>query len=150
MGKRVVITCWGSHGDLFPYIGLALALKARGHRPVVATSPGYRVEVEREGIEFAVAGPTVDGTDLDLFKRVMDPYKGSEVIVAELLMPKLRETYDELTAAVAGADLLVAHPITFAAPLVAERQRLPWLSTVLAPLSFFSPTIRPCCRRRRG
>ena len=150
MGKRVAITCWGSHGDLFPYIGLALALKARGHRPVVATSPGYRAEVEREGIEFAVAGPTVDGTDLDLYKRVMDPYKGSEVIVAELLMPKLRETYDELTAAVAGADLLVAHPITFAAPLVAERQRVPWLSTVLAPLSFFSahdPAVLPTAPR---
>ncbi len=61
MAKRVVvITCWGSHGDLFPYIGLALALKQRGHRPVIATSPGYRENIEREGIEFAVAGPTVD------------------------------------------------------------------------------------------
>lgn len=35
MGKRVVITCWGSHGDLFPYVGLALALNARGHSAVV-------------------------------------------------------------------------------------------------------------------
>ena len=116
MAKRVVvITCWGSHGDLFPYIGLALALQQRGHRPVIATSPGYRENIEREGIEFAVAGPTVDGTDVDLFKRVMDPMKGSEVIVRELLMTKLRSTYEELRHAVAGADLLVTHPITFAA-----------------------------------
>ena len=121
MAKRVVvITCWGSHGDLFPYIGLALALKARGHRPVIATSPGYRENIEREGIEFAVAGPTVDGTDVELFKRVMDPKKGSEVIVRELLMTKLRPTYEELRHAVAGADLLVTHPITFAGPVVAE------------------------------
>ncbi len=41
MPKRVVvITCWGSHGDLFPYIGLALALQARGLEAVVATQPG--------------------------------------------------------------------------------------------------------------
>ncbi len=151
MAKRVVvITCWGSHGDLFPYIGLALALQQRGHRPVIATSPGYRENIEREGIEFAVAGPTVDGTDVDLFKRVMDPMKGSEVIVRELLMTKLRSTYEELRHAVAGADLLVTHPITFAGPVVAEHARLPWLSTVLAPLSFFSandPAVLPTAPR---
>jgi len=151
MAKRVVvITCWGSHGDLFPYIGLALALQQRGHRPVIATSPGYRENIEREGIEFAVAGPAVDGTDVDLFKRVMDPMKGSEVIVRELLMTKLRSTYEELRHAVAGADLLVTHPITFAGPIVAEHARLPWLSTVLAPLSFFSandPAVLPTAPR---
>ena len=154
MAKRVVVlTCWGSHGDLFPYLGLALALRARGHRPVVATNPGYRDVVEREGIEFADAGPLIDPNAPnagDLFERVMDPDKGSEVIVRELLMPRLRETYEELRSAVAGADLLVSHPITFAAPLVAERARLPWLSTVLAPLSFFSahdPVVLPTAPR---
>jgi UDP:flavonoid glycosyltransferase YjiC (YdhE family) len=32
----------------------------------------------------------------------------------------------------------VTHPITFAGPLVAERYQIPWVSTVLAPMSFFS------------
>ena len=49
MSKRIVITCWGSHGDLFPYIGLALALKKRGHAPVLALL-GYHAEgLEAEG-----------------------------------------------------------------------------------------------------
>jgi len=80
----------------------------------------------------------------------MDPKKGSEVIVRELLMTKLRPTYEELRHAVAGADLLVTHPITFAGPVVAEHARLPWLSTVLAPLSFFSagdPAVLPTTPR---
>jgi UDP:flavonoid glycosyltransferase YjiC (YdhE family) len=150
---RIVITCWGSHGDLFPYIGIALALRARGHAPVIATSPGYRENIEAEGLEFAPAGPAIDPkapNARELFERVMDPYKGSEVIVSELLMPRLRQTHDELHAAAAGADLLVGHPIAFAAPLVAEREGLPWLSTVLAPLSFFSagePPVLPTAPR---
>ena len=153
MGKRVVISCWGSHGDLFPYIGLALALKRRGHAPVVATNVGYRTEIEREGIEFAEAGPPIDPSApnaRDLFERVMDPVKGSEVIVSELLMPKLRETYEQLRAAIEGAELLVTHPITYAGPLAAEHARIPWLSTVLAPLSFFSardPAVMPMAPR---
>jgi UDP:flavonoid glycosyltransferase YjiC (YdhE family) len=153
LGKRIVISCWGSHGDLFPYIGLAAALKRHGHTPVVATNAGYRAEVEREGIEFAEAGPLIDATVAnadDFYKRVMDPVKGSEVIVTELLMPKLRESYEQLRTAIKGADLLVNHPITYAGPLAAEHARTPWMSTVLAPLSFFSagdPPVLPTAPR---
>jgi UDP:flavonoid glycosyltransferase YjiC (YdhE family) len=144
MAKRVVvITCWGSHGDLFPYIGLALALKKRGHAPVVATTSLYRDNVECEGLEFAAVGPDADPTDRALIARLMDPVKGSEVIIRELLLPKLEQSYEELRSAVAGADLLVTHPITYAAPIVAERERLPWISTVLAPMLFFSPNDPP-------
>jgi rhamnosyltransferase subunit B len=153
MAKRIVISCWGSHGDLFPYIGLALALKRHGHTPVVATNAGYRGEIEREGIEFVEAGPLIDANAAnahDFYKRVMDPVKGSEVIITELLMPKFRETYEQLRAAIRGADLLVNHPITYAGPLAAEHARTPWLSTVLAPLSLFSahdPPVLPTAPR---
>lgn len=139
MTKRIVLTCWGSHGDLFPYIGLALALKARGHAPVVATLSIYQPNVESEGLEFAAVGPVVDPLDTGLIARLMDPVKGSEVIVRELLMSQLERTYEELEAAVADADLIVSHPITYAGPIVAQYLRLPWLSTVLAPMMFFSP-----------
>jgi rhamnosyltransferase subunit B len=151
--KRVVIACWGSHGDLFPYIGLALALKRHGYNPVVATNRGYRTEVEREGIEFAAAGPAIEPdapNARELYERVMDPIKGSEVIIKELLMPRLRESYEELASACAGAALLLSHPITYAAPVVAERSGLPWLSTVLAPMLFFSkhdPPVLPAMPR---
>jgi UDP:flavonoid glycosyltransferase YjiC (YdhE family) len=153
LGKRIVIACWGSHGDLFPYIGLAIALKRHGHSPVVATNSGYRAEIEREGIEFAQAGPTIDrnvADASDLYERVMDPVKGSEVIVKELLMPKLDESFAELSRAADGADLLLSHPITYAAPVVADYARLPWLSTVLAPMLFFSkhdPPVLPALPR---
>jgi UDP:flavonoid glycosyltransferase YjiC (YdhE family) len=150
---RIVIACWGSHGDLFPYIGLALALKARGHRPVIATNAGYRAEVERERIELAEAGPTIDANApnaREIYERVMDPVKGGEVIVRELLLPKLAETYEQLLGVVRQAELLVTHPITYAAPIVAERERLPWLSTTLAPMLFFSrydPPVLPALPR---
>jgi rhamnosyltransferase subunit B len=153
LAKRIVIACWGSHGDLFPYIGLALALKRHGHHPVVATIPQYRANVEQEGVAFAELGPNIDPNDpsaSDLYERVMDPVKGSEVIIKELLMPKLKDSYEQLASAVAGADLLLSHPITYAAPVVAEQAGLPWLSTVLAPMLFFSkydPPVLPALPR---
>jgi MGT family glycosyltransferase len=138
MPYRIVINCWGSFGDVYPYVGLAAELRERGTVPVIATAEIYRETVEQAGIEFAHVGPDLDALDSTLFERVMHPTRGSEVIVRELLMPKLDETYERLSAAAAGADMIVSHPITYAAPVVAERRKLPWVSTILAPMLFFS------------
>ena len=140
---RIVITCWGSYGDVYPYVGLARALKARGHQTLIAAPGYYRTPIEQEQIEFAPVGLDVDPTDREFMARVMHPVKGTEAVVRDLVMPALRQTYDELRQAAAGADLLVSHPLTLAAPLVAETQRIPWVSTVLAPLGFFSVTDLP-------
>jgi rhamnosyltransferase subunit B len=141
--SRIVITCWGSYGDVYPYVGLAKALKGRGHQTLVAAPGYYRRTIEQEQIEFAAVGLDIDPADRDVMARVMHPVRGTEAVVRDLVMPALRQTYDELRQAAAGADLLVSHPLTLAAPLVAETQGLPWVSTVLAPLGFFSVTDLP-------
>src|SRR5262245_5100525 len=138
MGKRSVITSLGSLSDISPYLGLARQLGQRGHDPVFATSAYYRPLIEGEGVTFCPVRPDIDPEDHALVRRVMDPKRGAEILVRELLLPHLRHAYADLTAATRGADLLVTHPITFAGPLVAERHQIPWVSTVLAPMSFFS------------
>jgi UDP:flavonoid glycosyltransferase YjiC (YdhE family) len=140
---RVLITCWGSFGDLFPYLGLARELARRGHAPALATSPYYRPLVEAEGIEFHPVRPDIDPTDFALIRRLMDPRRGTEVIVREMLTPAVRDAFEDLRRAASGADLLVTHPVTFAGPIVADALQLPWVSSVLAPISFFSMTDLP-------
>jgi hypothetical protein len=36
-GRRIVLTTFGSPGDFHPYVAVALGLKARGHKAVLAT-----------------------------------------------------------------------------------------------------------------
>ena len=139
VGKRIVITSFGSFGDVFPYIGLALGLRARGHDPVLAMPAFYRDMVEREGLGFDAIRPNVDPTDRETVARIMDARTGTEFIMKELILPSLRHTFADLREVARGADLLVSHPGTFAAPLVGEHLGMPWASTVLAPMSFFSP-----------
>jgi hypothetical protein len=50
----------------------------------------------------------------------------------------LRETYDDLLQAAAGADLMIAGELNYAAPLVSEKLGLRWVSAILSPASFFS------------
>jgi UDP:flavonoid glycosyltransferase YjiC (YdhE family) len=135
---RIVLTCWGSHGDVDPYLALARGLRARGHTPIVAAPAFYRDVVAAAGVDFHPVRPAVDPTDAALLRRVMDPRRGSEVVLRELVMGAVDEAHADLDAVAADADLLVSHPVTVAAPVVAERRRLRWASTVLAPVSFWS------------
>lgn len=141
MGKRIILTTFGSYGDIHPYMALAMEMRARGHQPVIATSELYREKMETAGFDFVPVSPNLpppEDQDPELIARVMHPMKGSAVLLNEMLFPFLREAYADLTQAVKGADLLLTHPITFAGPLVAQKTGIPWVSSVLAPASFMS------------
>lgn len=135
---RILITTFGTDGDVYPYLAIGRRLAARGHDPVIATGERHRETIEASGIAFRPIGPLVDPEDTELFARAMDPRRGPEVGIREILMPGLRESYADTLGAAREADAIVTHPITYAGPIVAEVTGLPWISTVLAPLSLFS------------
>jgi UDP:flavonoid glycosyltransferase YjiC (YdhE family) len=141
--RRILLTTWGSYGDLFPYLALAIRLKALGHSPVLATCEFYRDMVTAAGIEFRPMSPDIDPNVRALIARVMDAAHGTEVIVREMIGPHVRDAFVQLRDAAKDADLIVTHPVTFAAPLVARVMERRWLSAVLAPSSMFSLTDFP-------
>ena len=73
-----------------------------------------------------------------MMEKVMNPKSGSGFLLNEMLFPFVRDGYEDLLRAVEGADLLLTHPISFAGPLVAQKTGMPWVSSVLAPVSFMS------------
>lgn len=135
---RLVLATFGSHGDLNPFLALGLELKTRGHSVIVAAAPVYKADIERLGLEHAPVRPDLDQADVKMLERAMDPRWGAEVIVRELLMPVIRDSYADLEKAASGADLIVTHTLTYAAPVLAEKKGLRWLSVSLQPLMFFS------------
>ncbi len=144
--KRIILATIGSLGDLHPCLALALALRERGHCPVLATTELYRAKVEGLGLEFSPIRPNIEAHDPALMHQVMDMRRGPEVLLRQLILPALRDTYHDLVAAAAGADLMIAGEIVFAAPLVAEKLGLPWISAMLSPFSFYSahdPPVSP-------
>ncbi len=139
-GRRIVLTTFGSLGDLHPFIAVARGLQARGHEAIIATTRHYRRRIESLGIGFHPVRP--DGPDLDVdrhaMQRFMDRYRGIEYVVRELLMPVLNDSYEDVLAAAQGADLLVSNVLMYATRLVAEKKGIPWAGAFLQPLGFFS------------
>jgi rhamnosyltransferase subunit B len=143
--KRILLTTTGSLGDLHPILAIGLGLRERGHVVVIATSRTYRDKILQTGLEFAPMGPHWTPTP-EMTREVFDPIRGPERLVRQYLYPGLADAYSEVTAAVRGCDLIVTHPITFAAQIAAEKLQMPWVSTVTAPLSLpsgYDPPVYP-------
>jgi rhamnosyltransferase subunit B len=136
--SRIVLSTLGSLGDLHPIMGLGLALQARDHEVVLATSDFYRERVEGAGLRFSPLRGLTAPNDAQLVRRVFDPRKGPEYLVRELLLPHVRDMYEDLWAATEGADLLISGEVVLAAPVVAEKRALPRATAILAPFSFLS------------
>lgn len=138
--KHIVLTTWGSLGDLHPMLAVALELHRRGHRVTIATDRLYQTKIEETGLGFHATRPELPQGDeaKKMIERVMDLRDGTRFLFEEMLGPFWRQSYDDLTEIARDADLWVTHPVTMAAPLVAQKMQLRWVSTVLSPLSMFS------------
>lgn len=134
---RILISTFGSYGDLFPYLALGSELGRRGHQVTVATSELYRSKVGAAGMNFHAVRPDVSFDNRELLAYVMDAKRGSERII-RYLASAVRESYADLEAEARSADLIVTHPITFASVLAAQKLGKPWVSSVLSPISFLS------------
>jgi rhamnosyltransferase subunit B len=142
-GKRIVISTFGSFGDVHPYVAIALELKRRGHRPVIATSEIYREKTDALGLELHPMPPDLPGYDRPdevarMVASLMDPKQGPERVFSEFINPHLPAMYDALAEATRDADLLTTHVLSLVGPPLVEKTGVKWVSTILAPISFFS------------
>ncbi len=139
---RVVLPTFGTLGDLHPFLAIALELKRRGVDPIVAAAEVYRAKVESEGIRFQRMRPDMDAVSerLGMDERALAQAvaKRPDFIVRDIVLPHLKEAYEDVMQVARDADLLVTHSAAYGAHLVAEVCERPWLSVALQPMIFFS------------
>ena len=146
---QIVLSAFGSLGDLHPKIAVGLELKRRGHDVKIAAMEFYREKIETLGLGFAPMRPHLDIEDRELARSLMDAEKGPERMIKGVIFPQIREMFDDLMRAVEGADLLVTGEVVYAAKSVAEKTNIKWISTSLAPITMFSshdPNVYPTAR----
>ncbi len=137
--SRIVITTFGSLGDLYPFIAIGLGLRERGHEVVIGTGACYRERIERLGLGFHAIRPDSDWlSDPEKVRRLSHPRWGLLRVGREWLMPGLCDSFADTLAAAKGTDLFVAMHASYATRLVAERENIPWASAIHLPIGFFS------------
>jgi rhamnosyltransferase subunit B len=139
MSKHIVMTVFGSLGDLHPMMALAMGLQARGHRVTIAASRLYQEKIVQEGIGYAPLGPEVlDAQDSRIFDELFDLKRGPEILIRKYLLPFVRDTALDLRPLLEKADFLINSPTVYAGPVLAEALKIPWTSVALQPFIYFS------------
>lgn len=135
---KIVLATFGSLGDLHPIVALGLELKRRGHHITFATMDFYREKIEMLGFVHVRMAPHVNPDDVAEMPELVDASKGTEKILREIIIANVPAMYDDLLAAVKGAEVLVSGEIIYAAKSVVEKTGIKWVTTTLAPISMFS------------
>ena len=139
--KSVVISTFGSLGDVFPYVAVAKELMERGVKVAIATTGDYQEMLAQHGVQSLEIGnrmrPMLEA-DPDFGRKLMDQATGPQFVLQELVMRPLRPRYEQLLAATEGVDLIVTHTLAYHAILVARTRGIPFVSTILSPLNFWS------------
>jgi sterol 3beta-glucosyltransferase len=135
---RILITTFGTRGDVQPYAALGGALRARGHDVVIAGPEGFRELVEGVGVRLYPAGSRM----LTMLQEVMPELSGTRDALRTLgvMREAMREHLDDQweAAQATAPDVIVHHPKCLAGSSIAEALGVPGVLSL--PLPFYTPT----------
>ncbi|MCW8133264.1 MAG: glycosyltransferase family 1 protein [Planctomycetota bacterium] len=135
---RIVVSSIGTMGDFVPYVALAQALQARGHRVLAAVNPAMHELFRRAGIETASCGPAFGPEEARRDARAFDGWqpRTPELQALDARINAVEENGRDLRRLCRGADLLVASSIQYAAAGVSRELGLPWICVSTTPEEF--------------
>ena len=143
MPEPILLIPVGSYGDVNPYIGIGVALKARGHRVTVATSGYFEDLVRRQGLEFLELGTRDEFLRLVNHPDLWRPLRSFFLIYRDGVLPSLRPMYQLIKDhAVAGETVVVGSVLALGARMAQEKLGISFVSMHLQPAVFRS-AIRP-------
>jgi UDP:flavonoid glycosyltransferase YjiC (YdhE family) len=127
---KIVLTTYGSRGDVQPMLALSLALQAKGHDVLLAAPP------EKAGWAIALGCPFHPlGSDVTAFIDEMQnahSLRPSACFVS-FLRKELNSQFDLLPKIIAGADLVIGSSLTFALSTLTEFQGIEYRYIAFAP-----------------
>lgn len=139
---RVVLTAWGSRGDVEPLAGLAVGLRELGAevRVCVPADEEFAQLLDRAGVPLVPLGPTV--------RSIVTRPKPPGAAAAFQLAPELvAARFDTLTTAAEGSDVLLATGLMpSGARSVAEKLGVRYAFACFHPFGLPSKHFRPGAR----
>jgi vancomycin aglycone glucosyltransferase len=130
---RVLLSTWGSRGDVEPFLGLAVALREFGAEVRMCAPPDFADLLARVGVPMVPAGRSVRDLVHGAHDRKPSTPADAPRVAAELVAAQ----FDAVAAAAEGCDALVASGLMPAgARTVAEVRGIPYVLVAFHPGSF--------------
>ena len=133
---HLIVSGFGSYGDVLPMVGLGAAMRARGHRVQAICNPYFRQVVENAGLELLPLGTAEEYLELAAHPDLWHPQRGLRLVMERGAAGYLRETYALVEAAYRpGETVLAAHGIDLASRIFHERHGAPMATVHFAPFA---------------
>jgi UDP:flavonoid glycosyltransferase YjiC (YdhE family) len=135
---NILIATLGSHGDVHPFLGIAAALKARGHAVKVIASAYYDSLLAAMGLDFVSLGKAEDFLAVARDPDIWHPLRGLATI-GKSIGDSIPRYYQAVADhAVPGKTVLVYSTLAFGVRIAQEKLGLPGVSVHLSPSIFSS------------
>jgi rhamnosyltransferase subunit B len=109
---------------------------------VIACAAEYREKVQSAGLSFRAVRPSFDdmqrASGMDRKQLTEALLARGDFLFRKLIVPSVRASYEDMLAALEGADLVLTSSLGLGARLAAERLSIPWIAVVLQPMMFLS------------
>ncbi len=146
--RRILLTTYGSMGDVNPFIALGKQLRAQGHTVIFSIRPRFQQYVEREGFICHTFADNVEEAMAPYAEEIFkspSPTRSMELLVKKAFVPAIHPQVADIQRSLkeTQADLLVTTTIHFSSTIAAELVGIPWVSIVLSPVQVPSAYIEP-------
>jgi UDP:flavonoid glycosyltransferase YjiC (YdhE family) len=140
---HVILATMGTDGDVFPHVGLAATLHARGHRVTLAAPETYRACANGLRIEFFALVTAAEAGQMLADPDLWHPYRSGRMMARWGGAMIARQYEDLARLAAQPGSVLVANPGVLAARVVQEMLGVPTASLLLQPGLLPSNTAPP-------
>ena len=134
---RIVLSTWGTAGDVFPFLALSKRLAASGHDVRVCASSYFQNRFTKVGVDFYAVGTPFDFDHfhgfIDNLVQIKDPLESAIRIVKYGIMADADEWYQDCLQGMEGFDLAICHSADVPGQEAAIKNRLPWLTVSFCP-----------------
>jgi sterol 3beta-glucosyltransferase len=128
---KIVLTSFGSTGDIQPFLGLAKHLRDHGHETLFASSPQFKPMFDRIGAPFVAIGPDLAEAHRDFLQRELQGpmnIRQANIIVKPFLdaLPQIIQELQDIcrdAAVLVGAADTAPHAL-----IVHEQMQIPYVS----------------------
>jgi rhamnosyltransferase subunit B len=149
--SKILLSVFGSAGDLAPFLLLGSTLQARGHDVIIGGADILEGPIKATGLRFHNIRPNMAEIERDtgldwqgcvaqMLKKwtPFSPDQGSGFMYQRMILPYLKGTYDDTLTASEGVDLIITHWCMFGSSYAAEKLLVPTVLIALQPFLFMS------------
>lgn len=137
-----LLSALGSAGDVYPFIAIGQALRARGHEVLLLASPWFRERIEAADLGFAAVGEVADYERIVASPDLWRPTRAFGLLVRELLAG-LPVACEAARPHVRPDTVLVGSTLAWHLRLLQEQLGNPAATVHLSPMCIFSGDAPP-------